>query len=287
VNPESVLDSYTTELLERFWSYGLDYAARHDLADYLVSHTRNTPAFGWARKRKDAPRIARELAMALREAISKDKERAVALALWAGADPHLKVPSLMCPQPEEEDEDEDEFLSAIEEAVSSGMGKYLARPGPDPSREDFDELWSKVQDPEAVDVLAGIRLPADWTPMIRRNAYWLTLHWGDRRAHREAIETASTKFHAHLSGLDVSSCSDLRRDILKAKDRDDLRWLLTWLTRPGNCDPATLAELTRTSAVRAKLVEFGIVRAKPPVRRKKVKKKPRRRRSSASSPSRT
>ena len=189
----------------------------------------------------------------------------------------------MCPQPEEEDEDEDEFLSAIEEAFSDGKGKYLARLGPDPARENFDDLWAKVQDPEAVDVLGAIRLPADWTPMIRRNAYWLTLDRGDRRAHREAIERASAKYHAHFTGLDVSSCSDLRRSILKAKDRDDLRWLLTWLTRPGNCDSATYAELTRTSAVRTKLVEFGIVRAKPPARRTPVKK-PRRRRALKRSP---
>lgn len=178
----------------------------------------------------------------------------------------------MCPQPEEEDEDEDEFLSAIEEAVSSGKGKYLARLGPDPSREDFDDLWAKVQDPEAVDVLGAIRLPADWTPMILRNAYWLTLDWGDRLAHREAIERASTKHGARLGGLDLPGCSDLRRNILRAKDRDDFRWLLTWLTRPGNCDPATLSELTRTSAVRTKLVEFGIIRARPPAGRKKLKR---------------
>lgn len=283
VSPESVLDSYDSTLFERFWNYGLDYAARHDLADYLVSHTRNTPAFGWARKRKDEPRIARELAMALSEAISEDKERAVSLALWAGADPHLKVPSLKCPQPEEQHEDEDEFVSAIERAVSDGKGKYLAKLGPDPARDNFEAIWATVSDPTAVDVLAGISPPASWTPMIRRNAYWLTLDWGDRRAHRDAIERASTKYHAQLSGLDVSSCSDLRRNILKAKDRDDVRWLLTWLARPGNCDPATLAELTRTSAVRTKLVEFGLVRAKPPARQTRARK-PRRRRALKRSP---
>ncbi|HQP85564.1 MAG TPA: hypothetical protein PLL76_04840 [Thermoanaerobaculia bacterium] len=102
-----------------------------------------------------------------------------------------------------------------------------------------------MQDPDAVDVLGAIRLPSNWNEMIRRNAYWLTLDWGNRRAHRDAIERASAKYHAHLSGLEVPTCSDLRRNILKAKDWDDLRRLLKWLTRPGNCDPATLAELTR------------------------------------------
>ena len=288
VNPEFVLDTYDSTLIERFWTLGLNYADHHTLADYLATHGRNRPAYGWARRHRDDPAIARELAMSLGEAVEHDKEGPVCLLIWAGADAHMKVPSLMCPQPEVEEEDEDEFSSAIERAISGGKGKFLARLGPDPDRENFEALWDGVLDPDSVDVLGKIKLPSSWNTMIRRNVYWMTVRAWDRRGtSREAIERASTSYGARLSGLGVEGCSVLRRDFLGMTEKSDLHWFLEWLGRPGHCDPEDYAELTRTPSVRTSLVEFGLIRMKPRKKRKKAKRKGRGRSRQSLVPPRT
>jgi len=99
VDHESVLDSYDSTLIERFWTYGFDFAEGRYFADYLSTHTNNTPAYGFARRHRDDPGIARELAIALGEAVWHDREGPVSLLIWAGADPHMRVPSLMFPRP--------------------------------------------------------------------------------------------------------------------------------------------------------------------------------------------
>ncbi|HUF17613.1 MAG TPA: hypothetical protein VMS12_06175 [Thermoanaerobaculia bacterium] len=73
-------------LFDRFKELGLDFTSGHNLAWVLAKQGFNKPAYGWARRQKDDPRIALELAMALGDAVCEGNEGAVALLVWAGAD---------------------------------------------------------------------------------------------------------------------------------------------------------------------------------------------------------
>jgi len=77
--------------MERFWGLGCDLTRERSLAYYLSEKTSNKPAYGWAKRHCDDPRVAYSLALALNEAVSDNREKAVALLMWAGADSHRKV----------------------------------------------------------------------------------------------------------------------------------------------------------------------------------------------------
>jgi len=98
--------------MERFWKYGLDFADATPSRTIRLPHEKH-PAYGMG---SETPRTTRDRPRAgygLSEAICHDKKRAVCLLLWAGADPHSKVPSMMWSQTE--DADEEEGYSAIEQ----------------------------------------------------------------------------------------------------------------------------------------------------------------------------
>jgi hypothetical protein len=85
-----------------------------------------------------------ELNIALGYHVREGNERGVNLCLWAGADPHAATPNSRWSHTDDEDsEDEGErFIgwSAVEEAASHGQLTILRRLGPDPTRDDFDDL---------------------------------------------------------------------------------------------------------------------------------------------------
>jgi hypothetical protein len=258
VLPDTVLDTYDATLMERFWEHGVDYAEEHVLARYLSRETKNKPAYGWARRHRDDPRVARELAMALGEALIEDREKAALLLLWAGADPHLKVPGL---HDSSEDAEDPEFqVSGVEWCVTFERGRLLPRMKPDPQFDDIDRLWGSVSDTASMDVLASIRLPADWSRMLLHNVRRIVGAYGDAWQARRVIEVASERHQARISALDASGCSHLRRDVVRAKDTTDLRWVLRWMSHPANCEPSVYAEVTRTVSMQSKLVELGVIR---------------------------
>ena len=78
--------------------------------------------------------------MPLRRHVEEDNAWGVALCLWPGANPHTPVRSLRFGTLWEDDEDDDRF-SAVYQACGGGHVEILRRLGPDPSRDDFDELY--------------------------------------------------------------------------------------------------------------------------------------------------
>lgn len=49
----------------------------------------------------------------------------------------------------------------------------------DPARDNIEELWQSVRDVKALDALAAIETPIDWSPIIRRNLSHLAFDlWG-------------------------------------------------------------------------------------------------------------
>jgi hypothetical protein len=122
------------------------------MGSILGHSTSNRPLLGFIKRhRAEDPRIQRELNIALGDHAKEGNERGVALCLWAGADPHAPALSLNLGMVEGADSEDDEepFLgwSAIEEAASAGHLSILKRLGPDPARDDFDELYKTVDPP--------------------------------------------------------------------------------------------------------------------------------------------
>jgi hypothetical protein len=142
-DPETVLNSYDIETIERFWSLGLDCTEHDCLAWYLSTSTRNRPAYGWSRRHHSEPRVARALAFALVQAISEKREKAAHLCVWAGADAHRKVPILKWKDDSVADEEQD-CCSAIELAVDFGVGKLLRALRPIPDVDDIDALLASA-----------------------------------------------------------------------------------------------------------------------------------------------
>ncbi len=130
VSLSDLFDSYSTELMERFRTMGVDLTASHELASALAEHTSNKPLYGFCKRhREHDPKIQKELNMALVNQVEQGNEKGVLLCLWAGADPHAPAPSLRYPGWVDEDggddADGDRFLgwSAIDQTNGSQLWK--------------------------------------------------------------------------------------------------------------------------------------------------------------------
>jgi hypothetical protein len=260
-DPEAVLDTYQLSLMERFWDLGLDLTRDRSLAYYLSDSTRNKPAYGWAKRHHEDPRVAHALALALNEAVWEEREKAVALLVWAGADPHRRVPSLRYSR--EDDDANDDRSSAIELAVMLGHGKLLKYLSPDPDRDEFEELWESVCDPDTVDLLFDLRPPRDWSKAIRRNVSRMSWWYSDRSGSRACLERIFEHYWGRLSTLDPPECQDLRRDLLKMESDSDLAWLLRKLAKPQHCEERIFAEFVRTPSIRERMDRLGLNRLLP------------------------
>jgi hypothetical protein len=265
VKPETVIDTYEIETMEMFWEAGVDLTAGHDLALTLARVTGNKPAYGWCKRHRDDPRVSRKLDMALGHAVMEGEEKAVSLLLWAGADPHRKAPMLGYYDPEFDDEP-GSGMTAVHWAVSGGKPNLLRRLKPDPQLDDFESLWRSVCDPETLELLAPMKLPAGWNEILLGNLVTAVEGYHRSSEARRVIELASTRFQARLTNVDSGTWSNLRRAVLRAKDTYDVRWALKWLKSPENCDPGIFEDLSRTPAMKKKLIELKVLRL-PPRRR--------------------
>jgi len=256
VDAHTVLDTYDADLYECFWRMGMDFTKSHALARTLADHSSNRPAYGWARRYKDEPRIARELAVALIHAVVENRERAVALLRWAGADPHRRAPDLRWDR-EEEGSDE-ECSSPIEMAILYGHGHLLPTLKPDPAQDNFEELWSRAADPTSIDYLAKIQTPKDWSRTLLANLRQIFCGWQSATAAMQCVEKLTVTYGARLTSADAHDIAWLRGDILKSENESNCRWALRWMSYSETCEPAIYAELTRTPAVRAKVHSLHI-----------------------------
>jgi hypothetical protein len=186
VDPDSVLGTYRSDLMNRFWSAGLDFVKGHALAWHLSEHSSNRPLYGWVRRHREDPRIGRDLNMALVRAVDKKREKIVQLLLWAGANPRARVPNLewtrYSAEDDEDDYHEDDDYSAIELAVSFDRGAMLPVLEPDPARDDFAALYAAADSVEVLEYLSKIEPPTDWTRAILHNLLRLDWPYGNRDA---------------------------------------------------------------------------------------------------------
>ncbi len=260
----TVLNTYNVELYERFRAAGYDLTESHEMGVILGHGTRNRPLLGFVKRhRTEDPKIQQELNIALGYHVRAGSERGVNLCLWAGADPHAPAPHPAWgfrEDPETED-GEEPFIgwSAIEEAASKGHLKILKRLGPDPARDNFDNLYRYAKYESIIAFLATIQPPKDLTSILSWHLRWLgdRFPWAGRRGTGtiEALLTCGVRWEE----TNPERLTDIRRSLLKVGDYD-LKTILSRLRRPETCAPETYQELIRTPRMQERLLGLGLVK---------------------------
>lgn len=251
VRTDKVVGTYKTELIDRFWRAGVDYTADPGFIDSLA-HTVNKPLYGWLRRNRSDKRLQDALDVALLEAVIEERELPARLLLWAGADPHRKVPMVRELWRPEAWDNEDLFSSA-EAAITFGRHQLFdllcIKTMP-----DLEAQLASAHDSWTLKELATLRTPSDWSEVILasiRRLCWphpAGSPWDARDALR-FIESVGGR----LTTISPDQMRYLRRELLELRGADDFLWLLRWLRKEKNCDPALYEEATRTAAMRRKL----------------------------------
>jgi hypothetical protein len=258
VSPRAVCESYTTEIIERFYVLGLDLTADHVLGAMLAEHSSNKPLFGFAKRhREHDPKVQTELNMALGHHAGRDgSEKGVLLCLWAGADPHARAPSLRYPN-DPDDENGDSGSTAIEEACHAGNVRILEKLGPDPSRDDFDNLYPWAPDGLMIYLLAKFTLPRKEAvgSVIRSQLFWLQDH---PFTNSRSADTLRHLFHVGVrwETATLQEISDIRRSLLRMRDCTFVEVVKIFATGE-NCAPTILEALARTPTMRARMKSVG------------------------------
>lgn len=257
VDVYTVLSTYNTELYERFRAAGYDLTEGHEMASILGRGTSNRPLLGFAKRyRAEDPKIQRELNLALRYQVREGSEKGVALCLWAGADPHTPA-SDASDESDTENGEEPSGWSAIEEAASEGNRSLLQRLGPDPSRDNFDDLYRYAKYGSIISFLSSVQLPKDFTSILNSQLWWVAnpLPFGSPRGTGtiEALLACKVRWEE----VDPKRLADIRRSLLKLHDYE-LKTIMIRLRRPDICAAETYQELIRTPNMQARLLALGL-----------------------------
>jgi len=258
VDLDALISTYDSQLYERFRLLGVDLTVGHALASALGYHTSNKPLLGFAKRhRLQDSKIQTDLDIALAHHAWEGNEKGVMLCLWAGGNPHAAVPELRWGLADEGD-DEGRY-SAVYAACSGGHVAILERLKPDPALDDFEMLYRWVRDKKTVELLARWKLPADPSPVIAIQS--LRASWPFRQ---EGPETLQALFEAGMRWEASSSegIADARRNLLRADDSTFVR-LMKLLATDDYCSREVLAELSRTSSMRKRMGEVGLIPPNP------------------------
>lgn len=248
---ESILDTYSSELIDRFWKAGVDYT-KDEVLVRTLAHSVNKPLYGWLRRNRSDPRLQDALDMALLEAVTSDQELTVSLLLWAGANPHRPAPSLRefgLPDAW----DESALWSSTEAAIFFGRHRLLKRLRID-SMPNLEALATRAHDTWTLKEIVAVRPPSDWSEIIVASIHrlcWrhgLGSHWDAQDALRFAAASGG-----RLTSIPAEQVGYVRRELLDAPDRDYFLWLVKWLRKERNCEPEIYRELTRTRGMQEKL----------------------------------
>lgn len=262
VDLSDLFGTYRSELFEQFRDLGVDFTAGHALAEAMAYHTSNKPLVGFVKRHRLAdPRIQKELDIALAHHASEGNEKGVQLCLWAGANSHNPVPSLRFGTSSSEEDDDpvdgDGFsgFSAIYEACQAGHSQIFNRLGPDPAKDDFEELWRVACDPSIIETLARHGPPKNVGAVIQHHMWWATFSDAWRR-----VETLRRIFAIGVrwERSTPEEIANLRRSLLKAADQV-LVDLIKLLATSDYCSPEILKELGRTPSIRARMMKVGFI----------------------------
>jgi hypothetical protein len=273
-----LFDTYNSALYERFSRLGVNLTANHELAETLAYHTSNKPLFGYARRnREHDPRMQQELNIALVHHADESNEKGIMLCLWAGADPHAPAMSLRNRDVADEDDTEadetDRFLgfTAVYHACNRGDAEILQRLGPDPARDDFDDLYATARYSTIVKILARYALPGDVGKILNSQLTWITPPFG-RTPSLDAIEAVfavAGRWHTSTA-YEIGS---IRRSLLKLPNYTFVD-AMKLLARNDHCALEILRQLGQTPSMRERMKKVGLIPSPPDARRPNEQPRP-------------
>jgi len=261
VDLEVLFGSYDRKLLDRFYGMGVDLSKDHELASALAFSSSNKPLYGFVKQHRESDtKIAVELQLALNTSIREGSDRAIALCLWAGAEP--RKPSFDLERIGERDsyqeDDEDlplEGWTALELATMRGNLKLLRQLEPSPTTDSIDDLHNYAIDYEIIEYLLTIALPSDPGAWIARHLYWFS-HLSYQWPSKALVLQLAFKAGMRWERSSPDEIAGIRRNILQAPEREFTQ-VLHELTAGERCEPAVLRELARTAAFRKRLQAIG------------------------------
>lgn len=251
---EIVIGTYRGELIERLWRAGLDLGAGTGLAFALAGGT-NRPLYGFIkRQRTTNQRFQFALDVALGHAVEKKKERAIALCLWAGANSHVSVPEITGM-----DDEEPYARSTMLRAARNSSAAIMKMLKPDPTVDDFNELFGWADDPATIDVLAARGLPADWSAVIWHQVQFAS--WGFRSWHECDCLERMFALGARVKTAPPHDFKSCRKDVMKMPDKD-FTTLMRLLRNTEHCDAGIYDQLVDSPRFRERLQALRLIPAK-------------------------
>ena len=261
VDLDALFGTYDRGLLERFYSFGVDFSADHELAASLVYSSRNKPLYGFVKRHHavDAS-IEEELQVALNSSIREGRERSIALCLWAGADPRklsFDLASIREKESYQEDDEGEPFngWTSLEVAAMCGNLELLKRLGPDPQTDSIDELHRCARDYQVIEYLFSIALPKEVGQWLQGHLHWFPFSSSYMQAQSGSLQIAF-KAGMRWSTSSKDEIAGIRSSLLKAPNGEFVR-VVREMTIGDRCSPEILKELARTSAFRKRLRDVG------------------------------
>ena len=265
---DTLLETYDSQLFERFRELGLDFTKDHAIAHALGDHTSNKPLFGFVRRhRADIPRMQQALDIALAHHAGEGHEKGVMLCLWAGANPHTQVPWLRYLGFGEVDPEDEDRHSAVEAACSGGHAPILEKLGPNPAVDDFEELYCSAANEKVIAVLLRQKLPKDAGRVIALQVARTHFRFGEYRP----VEALRALFAAGVRWQEASAeeIASSRRDLLRCSDWD-FADLMRLLAADDHCSKEVLIA-TRPNLEPPGTHEEGRPHSRVPVGSKRVR----------------
>src|SRR6266853_1705171 len=228
----------------------LDYTTDPEFVRYLAQ-TVNKPLYGWLRRNRADQRLQDALDVALLEAVMDNAELPVRLLLWAGADPHRKVPAAReLGRPDAWDPDL--VSSSAETAIVFGRHELLDLLRVD-RMPNLEGQAARAHDSGILKKLVALRPPTDWSGAILTFVRLFCPPWEGRSWDaRDALQFIASS-GGRLTTVPANDLRFLRRGLLDLSNADDFLWLIRWLKNEKHCEPPVYAEVTRTTSMRKKI----------------------------------
>ncbi|MCW1883091.1 hypothetical protein OKA04_00015 [Luteolibacter flavescens] len=266
---EEICETVRPELIERALRSGMDPAKENAFA-HALNRIRARPLLGLIRSLgEEFPALRRQASLALIEAINEKKPRWVALLVWAGADPFLRVPYNLDDTWDDEDDEDYGWMPAERGAMSGDLEVFKALQLR-PNSEQANVLLSRAAFCESVEILKEILrfLPG---PLINQGypptclglerlleSFPCPSFYSYRLKEREeaAISCMNLLLDRGAKWCPaLDQIPNIRRNLLRLESQSISKALRPIVHTPGAGSPAALKELVRTPAIRSKILE--------------------------------